>query len=511
MSRYILALDQGTTSSRAILFDRGGSPIATGQRELPQHYPHLSWVEHDPEEIWETQIQAAKEAIAKAGASADDIEAIGIANQRETTLLWDRRTGIPVYPAIVWQDRRTSDRCEELKAQGLENTYIARTGLLFDSYFSATKIEWILNNVRNARKRAEAGELAFGTVDSYLIWRLTGGKVHATDLTNASRTLIFHIDMLDWSEKLMSFLDLPKGILADIVPSTGIIGYTDPEIFGKPIPIAGVAGDQQAALYGQAGFRPGVAKATYGTGCFLLRHIGEQAVISENRILTTPVACTDIENASYAFEGSVFNAGSAIQWLRDGLGILSSADESEAVARTVKDNEGVYMVPAFTGLGAPYWDPDARAAIVGLTRGSTRAHVVRAALESIAYQCKDVLEAMDEECEVPLRELRVDGGASRNDFLMQFQANILGIPVVRPKVTETTALGAAYLAGLAVGFWSSEEELESLWKIDRRFEPEMDESERESLHFMWQEAVGQVRVSSPDFDVDEDELGDDWA
>jgi glycerol kinase len=471
-------------------------------------------VEHDPEEIWETQIEAAREAMARASATAADIAAIGIANQRETTILWDRRTGIPIHPAIVWQDRRTAERCEQLQAEGLEDVYAVRTGLLFDSYFSGTKIEWLLQNVRNAAKRAAAGELAFGTVDSYLLWRLTGGKVHATDVTNASRTLIFDIDRLSWSEKLMSFLDVPEEILPTVVPSSGIVGHTDPEIFGAAIPIAGMAGDQQAALYGQAGFRAGMAKSTYGTGCFLLRHIGQQSIVSENRILTTPTACPNIETPGYAFEGSVFVAGAAIQWLRDELGIIANAQEAEKLALSVPDNEGVYMVPAFTGLGAPYWDPHARGAILGLTRGVGKAHIARAALESIAYQCRDVLDVMNNECDVPLRELRVDGGASQNDFLMQFQADILGIPVVRPKVTETTALGAAYLAGLAVGFWESEAELETLWKADQVFEPQMDEIDRDLLYDGWQDAVGQIRPPEIDLGFEEsltEEVdGDEW-
>lgn len=513
MGRYILALDQGTTSSRAILFDHQGSPVSVGQRELPQYYPRPGWVEQDPEEIWQTQIDAAREAMARIGATAADIVSIGIANQRETTIMWDRRTGIPIHPAIVWQDRRTADRCNELRQEELEETYAVRTGLLFDPYFSGTKIEWLLKNVRNAEKRAEAGELAFGTVDSYLLWRLTGGQVHATDVTNASRTLIFDIDRFDWSPKLMSFLDIPDTILPTVVPSSGIVGTTDPELFGAPIPIAGIAGDQQAALFGQAGFRPGVAKCTYGTGCFLLRHIGGRSIISENRILTTPAACVDPERPNYAFEGSVFSAGSAIQWVCDELGLIRTVEESEEVASSISENQGVYMVPAFTGLGAPYWDAETRAAIIGLTFGTGRAHIVRAALESIAYQCRDVLEVMDEESEGTLHELRVDGGASRNDFLMQFQADILDIPVVRSKVTETTALGAAYLAGLATGFWDSEKELETLWKADRIFEPQMSEVERDVNYECWQMAVAQVRT--PDYGLDEfgdleEDVDGDW-
>jgi glycerol kinase len=490
MARFILALDQGTTSSRAVLFDHSGTPCAMAQHELPQSFPRPGWVEHDPAAIWDTQMRSARDAIAKAGATAADIAAIGIANQRETTLLWDRKTGEPVHPAIVWQDRRTAEHCERLRAEGLEDVYTVRTGLLFDSYFSGTKLAWLLDNLPGVRQRAEAGELAFGTVDSYLVWRLTAGQIHVTDQTNASRTLICDIDRLQWSEKLMSFLDLPASVLPQIVPSSGIVGHTDPHLFGVPIPIAGIAGDQQAALFGQACFRPGMAKSTYGTGCFLLRHIGDDVRISQNRILTTPTA-----SSGYAFEGSVFVAGAAVQWLRDELGVLDDAAEAEPLARSVPDTAGVYMVAAFTGLGAPYWDPDARGALIGLSRGSGRAHIVRAALESIAYQCRDVLDAMNEDCEIPLTELRVDGGVASNDFLMQFQADVLGIPVVRPRITETTALGAAYLAGLAAGFWGSESEVESLWQAERVFEPKMECMEREALYTGWQEAVARVRAS----------------
>ncbi len=429
----------------------------------------------------------------RAGVTAAGIDSIGITNQRETTLIWDRKTGIPIYPAIVWQDRRTAGICEELKDR--EERYRALTGLLIDPYFSGTKITWLLRNIEGASQRAEAGELAFGTVDSWLIWRLTGGRFHVTDITNASRTLIFDIETLTWSKELAGFLAIPDPILPTVISSQGVIAETESSILGGPIRIAGVAGDQQAAMFGQGCFHSGMAKSTYGTGCFLLRHIGDRPIISENNILTTPAATPMLEGANYAFEGSVFVAGAAIQWLRDELGILTHASESERMAASIPDTGGVHMVPAFAGLGAPYWDPQARGAIVGLSRGTGRAQIVRAALESIAFQCRDVLELMDENCGQPLTELRVDGGASVNNFLMQFQADILGIPVVRPKVTETTALGAAYLAGLATGFWSSAAELESLWQIDRRFEPAMGEPERDAHYSSWKAAVRQVLTS----------------
>lgn len=449
-------------------------------------------MEHDPEEIWASQLEVARLVLGKAGASADDIAAIGIANQRETTLLWDRESGRAIHPAIVWQDRRTADRCEELRSEGHELAVQSRTGLLLDSYFSATKLEWLLDRVAGVRDDAEAGRLAFGTIDSYLTWRLTGGREHVTDVTNASRTLLFDIHRREWSEELLKLFRIPVAVLPRLCGSTEVVGHTDPQWFGKPIPIAGIAGDQQAATFGQACFRAGMAKNTYGTGCFLLMHRGTEARPSANQLLTT-IACSSKSTAAYALEGSVFVAGAAVQWLRDEVGLIGRAEEAESIAETTPDTSGVYVVPAFTGLGAPYWDPNARGAIVGLTRGSGRSQIVRATLESIAYQCRDVLKAMAQDCGAPLREIRVDGGAASNNFLMQFQADMLGIPVVRPKVTETTALGAAYLAGLAVGFWSSEDELESLWQTDRIFTPAMSEAQREGLYGGWLEAVGRVR------------------
>jgi len=495
MSRYILALDQGTTSSRAILFDREGQPCGIAQRPVTASYPRLGWVEQDPEEIWSSQLEVAREVMAFVGAQASDIAAIGIANQRETTIVWDRATGKAIYPAIVWQDRRTADHCERLIADGYQDLYGPATGLRLDSYFSGTKISWVLENVPGARSRAEAGNLAFGTVDCFLLNGLTGGRVHATDVTNASRTLLLDIGTQSWSTPLLEPLGIPSSLLPSVVPSSGLVAETDASLFGAPIPIGGMAGDQQAAIFGQACFRPGMAKNTYGTGCFLLRHLGPSQVASSHRLLTTLLASLSKERSQYASEGSVFVAGAVVQWLRDELGVLEKSADSEAVAVSVPDTNGVHVVPAFTGLGAPYWDPHARGAILGLTRGGTRAHIVRAALESIAYQTRDVIEAMDADfAEHPLTELRVDGGASSNNFLMQFQADILGIPVVRPQVTETTALGAAYLAGLAVGFFGSCDHIESLWKDERTFLPQMARADRDRLYAGWQEAVAKVRT-----------------
>jgi glycerol kinase len=480
MSRFVLALDQGTTSSRAILFDRAGTPVATAARELPQSYPQPGWVEHDPEVIWATQLSAAREVLRTV--AIEDVAAIGIANQRETTLLWDRVTGAPVHPALVWQDRRTAARCEGLREEGWETRIQALTGLRLDSYFSATKLEWLLQEV------PDWSRLAFGTVDSFLLWRLTGGAVHATDTTNASRTLLYDIHRKEWSPELLALFGIPSEILPRVVSSTGIIGHTLPELFGRAIPIAGMAGDQQAACFGQTCFHPGMVKSTYGTGCFLLAPTGEAAVTSTHRLLTTLAA-----PAGYALEGSVFAAGAAVQWLRDELGIISRADEIDALAASVSDTAGVHVVPAFVGLGAPYWDPHARGAILGLTRGSGRAHIARATLESIAFQCRDVLEAMSQDQGEPFREVRVDGGAAANDLLMQMQADILGVPVVRPKVTETTALGVAYLAGLATGFWESRVEIASLWQRDRTFEPQWSDDQQETAYRGWQDAVRRVR------------------
>ena len=480
MSRYVLALDQGTTSSRAILFDREGKPVATAQRELPQSYPSPGWVEHDAEVIWATQLSAAREALRTV--AVEEIAAVGIANQRETTVIWDRESGIPAHPALVWQDRRTAERCEELRAEGWEPRVQGLTGLLLDSYFSATKLEWLLQRFE------EPERLAFGTIDSFLLWRLTGGTVHATDATNASRTLLYDIHRREWSPDLLNLFRVPASVLPRVVPSSGIVGHTHPDLFGRAIPIAGIAGDQQAACFGQACFHPGMVKSTYGTGCFLLAPTGKEAVASTHRLLTTVSA-----PEGYALEGSVFAAGAAVQWLRDELGIIARADEIDALAASVRDTAGVHVVPAFVGLGAPYWDPHARGAILGLTRGSGRAHIARATLESIAFQCRDVLEAMSQDRGEPFREVRVDGGAAANDLLMQMQADLLGVPVIRPKVTETTALGAAYLAGLATGFWTSQEEIAGLWQRDRMFEPAWTEDRREAAYAGWQSAVRRVR------------------
>jgi glycerol kinase len=484
---YILALDQGTTSSRAIVFDRSGLPRAIAQQEISQNYAQPGWVEHDPEDIWRSVVAVGREAITKAQLKPQDIATIGIANQRETTLVWDRRSGVPIYPAIVWQDRRTAAMCDALREH--ETLFADRTGLVLDPYFSATKIAWLRRNVPGG----SSNDLAFGTVDAFLISRLTGGRVHATDFTNASRTLLYDIRRMRWSEELLTTLDIPADMLPTVVPSSGVVAETDPEWFGRPIPIAGIAGDQQAALFGQACFRAGMGKNTYGTGCFLLRHVGRDAPRSQNRLLTSPVAGRAISSAEYALEGSVFSAGGAMQWLRDGLGILETVADSHGLAESVTDTGGVYLVPAFTGLGAPYWDAQARGALVGLTRGTGRAHIARAALESIAYQARDVIEAMDRDCHpAKFSQLRVDGGACANDFLMQFQADILGIPVVRPRVTETTGLGGAFLAGLAVGFWKSCDEIESIWQADRVFEPAMPDEFADERYRGWQDAVRRV-------------------
>jgi glycerol kinase len=493
MPRYVMALDQGTTSSRAILFDRAGQPVASAQEEFPQIFPQPGWVEHDPEDIWRTQVAVARQAMARAAASVDDVAAIGITNQRETTVVWDRRTGDPVYNAVVWQCRRTADRCEALKASGFAEAIRAKTGLVADAYFSGTKIAWILDNVPEARARAEAGELAFGTIDTFLLWRLSGGRVHVTDYSNASRTLIFNIHTLDWDEDILAELCIPRSLLPEVRPSSAFYGETDPAVFfGGAIPLAGDAGDQQAATFGQACHTAGMAKNTYGTGCFMLLNTGEQAVPSERGLLTT-IAWGLGGKVIYALEGSVFIAGAAVQWLRDELRIIERSGDVEPLAASVPDNGGVYVVPAFVGLGAPYWDQYARGAILGLTRGSGRAHIARATLESIAYQTRDVLEAMRADSSIELNELRVDGGAVRNDLLMQFQADILGVPVLRPVVTETTALGAAYLAGLAVGFWQDQQEIARNWVVDRVFEPDMSGERREELYAGWEKAVARTR------------------
>jgi glycerol kinase len=493
MARFVLALDQGTTSSRAILFDVRGGVAAVDQHEFTQHFPKPGWVEHDPNEIWETQLRAARGALGKAGARPSDVAAIGITNQRETTLVWDRRTGEPIHRAIVWQSRQTADLCAELRSRGLEDEVRRRTGLVIDAYFSATKIRFILDAVEGAQARAERGELAFGTVDSWLLHKLTGGRVHASEPSNASRTMLYDIHQRDWSDLLLSELRIPRALLPDVRDSSGRFGETDPEWFGGPIPITGVAGDQQAALFGQGCFAPGSAKNTYGTGCFLLMNTGPRAAVSRSGLVTT-IAWGLGGGVEYALEGSIFVAGAAVQWLRDGLGLVRDAAETEAAARSVADTGGVYVVPAFVGLGAPHWDERARGAIVGLTRGTTRAHLIRATLESIAYQSRDVVECFSQDAGLDLDTLRVDGGACRNDFLMQFQADVLGVPVRRPPVLEVTALGAAALAGLAVGFWRDRGELAAATGGGATtFEPRMSADRREDLHAGWRRAVERSR------------------
>jgi glycerol kinase len=492
MGKYILALDQGTTSSRAIIFDKEGNILGISQKEFPQIYPKPGWVEHDPIKIWETQKEVAIEVLEKTKISPYDIVTIGITNQRETTIIWDKTTGLPIYNAIVWQCRRTSSICDDLKNKGLTETIKEKTGLVIDAYFSATKIKWILDNIPSARKRAEKGELLFGTVDSWLIWNLTGGKVHITDYSNASRTMLFNIHKLDWDDEILKELNIPREILPKPMPSSYIYGTTDPKIFGVEIPISGCAGDQQSALFGQTCFEEGMAKNTYGTGCFILLNTGEKPVISKSGILTT-IAWGINNKIYYAQEGSIFIGGAVIQWLRDQLGIIKDANESEEIAMRVSDNNGVYFVPAFVGLGAPYWDMYARGLIIGLTRGVKKEHIVRSALESIAYQTMDVISIMEEESGIKLKSLRVDGGASKNNFLMQFQADILGVPVLRPKIIETTALGTAFLAGLSVGYFKNQDEIIKIWKIDREFQPNMQREEKEKLYRGWKRAVERAK------------------
>ncbi|MES2939305.1 MAG: glycerol kinase GlpK [Pseudomonadota bacterium] len=491
--KYVLALDQGTTSSRAILFDAEGRVAALAQREFRQIFPQPGWVEHDAREIWATQHAVALEALAQA---QGEVVALGITNQRETIVLWDRATGQPVANAIVWQDHRTAGRCEQLRAQGKAALIQKKTGLVIDAYFSGTKLEWLLDNVPGVRARAEAGELAFGTVDSWLVWNLTGGRVHATDASNASRTLLFNLHTQDWDDELLALMRIPRAVLPRVVPSSGVLAQTNPSLFDeKAIPIAGIAGDQQAATFGQACFAPGMAKNTYGTGCFMLMNTGAKPVASRNRLLTTigwqgPRGAADV---AYCLEGSVFMAGATVQWLRDGLQIIGSAAEVESLAAQVEDTDDVYLVPAFAGLGTPHWDGYARGTLVGMTRGTSRAHIARAALEAIALQSADVFDAMSRDARIPLRELRVDGGACRNDLLMQMQADVLGVPVVRPQVTETTALGAAYLAGLATGFWKDAGEIAAQWQVERRFEPRLPEQERTAKLARWREAVERAK------------------
>ncbi|MDT4955433.1 MAG: glycerol kinase [Acidobacteriota bacterium] len=491
---YILAIDQGTTGTKVIIFDREGHVRSRAYSEFTQHYPKPGWVEHDADEIWSVAIGLVAEALSKAGASASEIKAIGITNQRETALMWDRRSAQPVGRAIVWQDRRTASICDELKARGLEETFKRKTGLVVDAYFSGTKVKWLLDNTEGLRARALKGLIAFGTIDSWLVWKLTGGRSHITDYSNASRTLIYNIKDLAWDKDLLEILDIPEAILPSVEPSSHIYGYTDPSIFfGQSIPIAGIAGDQQAALFGQACYREGLAKNTYGTGCFLLLNTGREAVTSKEGLLATIAWGIEDEPVEYALEGAVFITGAAVQWLRDELGIIKTAAETESLARSLDSNEGVYFVPALTGLGAPHWDAYARGTITGITRGTTRAHLARAALESMCYQTRDVVEAMERDSGIPLKEIRADGGAVSNSFLMQFQADILGVPVEVPQVAETTSLGAAYLAGLAVGFWKSREELDAKWKVERRYEPQMSEAEREGLYERWLKAVERAR------------------
>jgi len=483
-----MALDQGTTSSRAIIFDENGLIKGVTNREFTQIYPKPGWVEHDPMEIWGSQIGVAKEVLLKCGLTVNDIAAIGITNQRETTVVWDKNTGKPVYNAIVWQCRRTAPICDDLKARGLTEKIREKTGLVVDAYFSGTKVKWILDNVEGAREKAEKGELLFGNIDTWLIWNLTGGKVHVTDYSNASRTMLFNIHKLDWDDDILKELDIPRSMLPKPMPSSHVYGHTTTEVFGGEVPISGVAGDQQAALFGQACYSPGMAKNTYGTGCFMLMNTGEKAVASKSGLLTTIAWGVD-GKVEYALEGSIFIAGAVVQWLRDELRVLDNAAQSEELATKVEDNNGVYLVPAFVGLGAPYWDMYARGTIVGLTRGAKREHIVRAALESICYQTRDVLEAMQKDSGITLKSLKVDGGAVANNFLMQFQSDILGVPVDRPKVIETTALGAAYLAGLAVGYWKDRDDIAAKWQIDRTFKPEMDNEKKDNLYKGWKKAV----------------------
>lgn len=489
---YILALDQGTTSSRAILFDHSGSIVAMAQKEFEQIYPKSGWVEHDPMEIWGTQSGVIREAMNKASIAPGDIKAIGITNQRETTVVWDKNTGTPVYNAIVWQCRRTSSICQELKEEGFEEYVVENTGLVIDAYFSATKVKWILDNVEGARQRAEAGDLIFGTIDSWLIWKLTAGKVHATDYSNASRTMLYNIRTLDWDDVIINRLEVPKSMLPVVKPSSGLFGYTDPRDFGASIPISGIAGDQQAALFGQTCFEQGDAKNTYGTGCFMLMNTGERMIHSENGLLTT-IAWGIDNKVYYALEGSIFVAGAVVQWLRDEMRLIRTSAESEQMANRVEDSNGVYVVPAFVGLGAPHWDMYARGTIIGITRGTKAEHIVRASLESIAYQTKDVFNAMQEDSGITLKKLKVDGGAVANNYLMQFQADILNVEVERPSVTETTALGVAYLAGIGEGFWSSKEEIQANRIPEKVFISDMLEEKRASLFKGWKRAVERTK------------------
>lgn len=490
--RYILAFDQGTTSSRAILFDHQGSIVSLAQKEFEQIFPKPGWVEHDPNEIWSSQTGVAAEAVTRAGIRTGSIAAIGITNQRETTVVWDKNTGRPVYNAIVWQDRRTASITDKLKADGLEETFRKKTGLVLDPYFSGTKVKWILDNVDDARRKAEKGDLLFGTIDSWLIWKMTDGEVHVTDVTNASRTLLYNIHENHWDDDLLKILDIPPSMLPEVRSCSEVYGETAGEIFAAKLPIAGIAGDQQAALFGQVCTSKGMAKNTYGTGCFMLMNTGEQPISSENKLLTT-IAWQLNGKTEYALEGSVFIGGAVVQWLRDGLGVIQNSSDVERLAAQVQSADGIYLVPAFSGLGAPHWDPHARGTIAGITRGTNTSHIARAALEAIAFQSADLLKAMVSDSGIDLRELRVDGGASVNTLLMQFQADLLNVPVVRPKITETTALGSAYLAGLAVDFWRDVDEIADQWTIDETFEPEMDRSRIEEHYAGWHKAVERAK------------------
>ena len=494
MDQYILSLDQGTSSSRAIVFDRNGSIRAVAQHEFEQIFPRSGWVEHDPHQIWASQAAVVAEAISKIDINGTNIAAIGITNQRETTIVWDVDTDEPVYNAIVWQDRRTSEYCDELRDRGLTETIQQKTGLIIDAYFSATKIKWILDNVPGARKRADEGKLRFGTVDSWLVWRLTRGSIHVTDVSNASRTMLFNINTLSWDKELLDLFEIPESMMPEVKSSSEVYGYTTTTLFAHKVPIAGIAGDQQSALFGQMCVEPGSVKNTYGTGCFLLMNTGRKPIVSKNKLLTT-VAWKIGDEVTYALEGSIFVAGSVVQWLRDGLGCINSSSDVEKLAASVPDTNGVYFVPALTGLGAPYWDQYARGSISGISRGTTVAHIARAALEGIAYQTYDIVSAMERDANLPIANLKVDGGASRNDLLMQFQSDILNTEVLRPKVTETTALGAAYLAGLAVGYWKDIDEIRMQWQVDKSFTPVLDEDKVDSEIKGWHEAVRRVLTS----------------
>ncbi|WP_339870078.1 glycerol kinase GlpK [uncultured Algoriphagus sp.] len=485
---YIMALDQGTTSSRAILFDKKGKIISVAQKDFKQHFPKAGWVEHDPDEIWTSQSSVMIESLVNKKIKANQVAAIGITNQRETTIVWDRKTGKAIYNAIVWQDRRTANYCNELKDKGHSEMVVSKTGLIIDAYFSATKIKWILDNVDGARERADAGELAFGTVDSWLIWNLTSGKTHITDITNASRTMLFNIHSQEWDQELMDLFEIPASLLPEVKSCSEVYCETAGDVLSVKIPIAGIAGDQQAALFGQLCTEPGMAKTTYGTGCFLVMNTGSEAVRSKNQLLTT-VAWKIGDEINYALEGSVFIGGAAIQWLRDGIGLLGHARESERLAESIDGNDGVYFVPALSGLGAPHWDQNARGAFFGITRGTEKAHMARAALEAIAYQVYDVLKAMEKDAGKPTKELRVDGGATANNFLMQFQANLLDCEIKRPEIIETTAIGAAFLAGLAIGFWEDRDEIQELWNADKSFTPSMEKTDRDKLIHFWHKAV----------------------